>query len=429
MGRRKLRNCSRCGVRHVPPIGVRCEREEDEFQKKNGEMGGASGDGGDGPDVSRAGSDDIEWQKEEMPTLPTYRPLGEDPHVPLFQSKPGDARKFDFVGGITAENKTYQAQSGWPESEDVKETPAFTLPAQNRSAGAQPQGYERWRSNPDRGNIQEKSAGSFMLPPRASYAYYQPAATSEFPDNEMERRLRRIEGMVERLSDVQRAQVKADYFRMHERKEEQAAAASAANVEAEKDSSSSDSESEVGEWTERDGIDLWRSTKEKKKRNPFEHGSYIRKGESVDSYEKLMVVTFRTMEQLQELNRDVKGLVKHGLAMSEKAATGVYKVDAFVRYDESVRERAGRQGPGTFGQVNHEDCLRFFCYDSVDKQKAKPSAGATSTKKRGDRTCLRYNGDTGCSFKNCSFAHRCIACEEVGHARKDCKVLKKKEAK
>ena len=68
-----------------------------------------------------------------------------------------------------------------------------------------------------------------------------------------------------------------------------------------------------------------------------------------------MEVTFRTLEQLLDLNKDVRGLVKHGLAMSEKAAAGVYHVDAFIKYDEAVRDRAGQHGPGTFGQVSQKD--------------------------------------------------------------------------
>ena len=141
-----------------------------------------------------------------------------------------------------------------------------------------------------------------------------------------------------------------------------------------------------------------------------------------------MVVTFKTLQQVLELNKNVGGLVKHGLAMAEKASSGVYKVEAFISYDESVRERAGRSGPKTFGQVNHDDIMRFFCYDNVDKAKQAKTTPSTG-KKKADRTCLRFNSEAGCLFKNCNFAYRCVACEEAGHARKDCQVLKKKDKK
>ena len=65
----------------------------------------------------------------------------------------------------------------------------------------------------------------------------------------------------------------------------------------------------------------------------------------MDSFEKLMVVTFKTMEELMSLGKDVKGLVRHGLALSEKASTGIYKVDAYVKYDVSVRDRAVKARP------------------------------------------------------------------------------------
>ena len=45
MARKKLRNCSKCGVRHGPPIGMRCNRAEEEFRRLNEEMGETPEDG------------------------------------------------------------------------------------------------------------------------------------------------------------------------------------------------------------------------------------------------------------------------------------------------------------------------------------------------------------------------------------------------
>ena len=53
--------------------------------------------------------------------------------------------------------------------------------------------------------------------------------------------------------------------------------------------------------------------------------------------------------------------------MGEKAAKKLFKVDAFLRYDERVRERAGEAGPSAFGQVVQEDTLRFFSMDNMDR--------------------------------------------------------------
>ena len=52
MARRKLRNCSKCGIRHGPPIGTRCKRAEDEFRRLNEEMDKTLEAGRDGETVN-----------------------------------------------------------------------------------------------------------------------------------------------------------------------------------------------------------------------------------------------------------------------------------------------------------------------------------------------------------------------------------------
>ena len=51
--------------------------------------------------------------------------------------------------------------------------------------------------------------------------------------------------------------------------------------------------------------------KDKKRMNPFDHKAYIKKDEEVDSFEELMVMTFKTLKQLVDLKYDVKGLIRH----------------------------------------------------------------------------------------------------------------------
>ena len=111
------------------------------------------------------------------------------------------------------------------------------------------------------------------------------------------------------------------------------------------------------EWREYHGTAMWKREAEKKKRNPFDHQAYIRKGEKVESFEELMVITFKTMSQLLDLKYDLRGLIKHGQTLAEKAAKRVFKPTALVQYDESVRERAGEVGPTAFGPVSQEDEL------------------------------------------------------------------------
>ena len=139
------------------------------------------------------------------------------------------------------------------------------------------------------------------------------------------------------------------------------------------------------------------------------------------------MVTFKTLKQLLECNGEVKGVVRHGLALAEKASKNVYQVEAFTKYDESVRERAGQVGPVAFGTVDQEDTLRFFSYDNAIRPKTgkTTASGSRDHKKKSDKMCLKFN-DQGCNAKSCPYAHTCAACEEPGHTRRECKNLSKK---
>ena len=181
------------------------------------------------------------------------------------------------------------------------------------------------------------------------------------------------------------------------------------------------------DWRDYQGVALWMKEKEKKIKNPFDQRAFTRKGEKVSSFESLMYVTFKTALKLMELKYDARGILKHGMAMAEKAAKNVYEVDAFLQYDESVRERAGQTGPSAFGTVVQEDVLMHYCFDNTIKQKGS-SKQQQSSKKAGsskaEKTCLRYN-EGGCNNKSCHFMHRCIACDDLGHPKKDCKNVNK----
>ena len=184
------------------------------------------------------------------------------------------------------------------------------------------------------------------------------------------------------------------------------------------------------EWREYHGEAIWQKEKDKKRKNPFDHQAYIKKGDVVESFETLMVITFKTLKQLIDLKYDVKGLIRHGQSMAEKAAKGSYKKNALIGYDESVRERAGEVGPSAFGVVEYDDVFRFFCADNtVPKKLPQGKPGSAIARVKSDKICHRYN-DAGCQSKNCIYAHKCASCELWGHPQKDCRRgEKKKEAK
>lgn len=125
-------------------------------------------------------------------------------------------------------------------------------------------------------------------------------------------------------------------------------------------------------------------------------------------------------------NLDISGIIQHITCLAEKASKNIYKVGALIAYDAAVRERAGHEGPATFGVVNQEDLLTYFRYDATERAKPKQEnqAGGKGKKQaNGDRICLKFNREGGCTFQNCLHIHKCLVCE-VGHGRFDCKVGK-----
>ena len=128
------------------------------------------------------------------------------------------------------------------------------------------------------------------------------------------------------------------------------------------------------------------------------------------------------------MNLDGHPVAKHGLFMAEKASKHVYEPIAFLKYDECVRERAGRVGPSAFSSVEQEDVIRCFCFDNTKSAKAARDVAAKKPRQKTGKYCFRFN-DTGCSSKSCAYAHRCSGCEGYGHGKKDCTDQKRKERK
>ena len=103
-----------------------------------------------------------------------------------------------------------------------------------------------------------------------------------------------------------------------------------------------------------------------------------------------MSVTLKTITQLLDLKSDVRGVIRHGQLLANKAAKKVFHLEAFTGYDIEVRERAARAGPVAFGSVCQEEVLSHFCYDNTVKARQQSKVPSNSTKKA-DRACLRLN--------------------------------------
>ena len=136
--------------------------------------------------------------------------------------------------------------------------------------------------------------------------------------------------------------------------------------------------------------------------------------------------------ELLDNDEDVMGMVQHGLLLSEKASKSIYAPEAMLGYDEEVRRRSGRKGPEAFGKVIQEDVMHHFCYDNTIAGRAasgKSRTGTKSKKKQMDGVCLKFNAESGCKEKNCSFKHQCVLCDDNSHAKKDCKIYKASQKK
>ena len=386
MGKRKLRACTGCGGRHGPPTGKLCARGEEKFGEKNEEMSdeklGVTSEAADGgPDshhLSAAFQEGGDW------VFPEY------PEAPVRQDSYEDARpKFDFVCSPLRQ-------------------PARTADTKPESAAKMADvGWD-----------------------------YEPRRRIGLTKIEMMMSdcMMRLENSMSEMAIAQKEQMEklmAMFVASRSTGCESSKLPEAAGAAAAEPEDSSDSGSEDSDWKDFFGAEVWKKEKDRVRKNPFDHRNYGKRGDVVESFEQLMVVLFKTMSQLQELKYDLKGIIKHGLMMSEKAAKDVYIPEAFIEYDESVRKRGGQVGPTAFGIVDQEDVLRFFSCEYLKSKKAAGGSAKSSTAKK-SKTCLRYN-DGGCTYKNCSYQHKCIACEGWGHPKKDCRNVsasaKKSDAK
>lgn len=150
----------------------------------------------------------------------------------------------------------------------------------------------------------------------------------------------------------------------------------------------------------------------------FAQDRHVNPGEVVNTFESLMVVTFRTLLDMGERAIPMSGLISHGLTMAEKAASGAYLDRACIAYDASVRQRALRVGHDAFGNPINEDLIRHF---SLENSKRFDNRNGQGGRKKRSNTCFRFNSDAGCNSKECIYTHRCNSCKQEGHSMKDCR--------
>ena len=329
MGKRKLRPCTNCGGRHGPPTGKSCRQSVEEKPQKIAEEKEDVASDRDLGAVNNA-LEQVEFDSQsETSTIELEQ---ESKHVPFSSFKQQDSKP-DYEGGA-------KCQHPWAGDE-----------AEASRGRPRHQTMSRRQRSPD---------------------WYQGRvpASSEFEER-ISGKVEHMENLLGRVAGVQQAQLQRliDLSLANSASQSSAPKQTTESAQAEPIRSTPPSVEKVKaeaaelefplipeystekmapaeeEWREYHGEAMWLKEKEKKRKNPFDHNAYLKKGDEVDSFETLMVITFKTLKQLVDQNFSVKGLIRHGRSLAEKAAKGSYKKNALIGYDESVRERAGEVGP------------------------------------------------------------------------------------
>ena len=384
MGKRKLRNCANCGGRHGPPTGKSCVHEKQQERKEDDEICHGIGAG---PDTIFM---DGEGEKSAM-------------------NHPSEEKQCDYD-----ELLDYVIDKALPQRQTPPDTAGLTeRPFSPAGSGAK---------------------GALFLRQRMSELEQ---SRLDFEDR-MDGKMKHMENLLGKVAGVQQAQLKRLVHlanhpvgpppkvdenvkpEVEKPKPAQAARSPAAESLIDlKDLSDMAVPDVDRDWKEYHGFAAWHLENEKKKKKTFDYQAYIRKGEKVTTFEEIMVVTFKTLSKIADLKGDVRGLIEHGLVMADKASKSLFVSEAFVGYDEGVRERAGESGPKAFGVVQQEEILKHFCYENTKKHRAQSKTQVKTSRSKSDKTCHRFN-DGGCQSKSCMYSHRCSNCDDYNHSKKNC---------
>lgn len=161
-------------------------------------------------------------------------------------------------------------------------------------------------------------------------------------------------------------------------------------------------------------------TKAKKK---FRSSKFIREGETITSFEGVILVAIRTIQAIYDSGEDPTPVIRHAEFLAKKASMIAYKPESYIGYDQRVRERANYQGITAFAEVAAEDIATYFCQEHMIARQSK-AGRQQATVRKPKRTCINYN-ESSCSYKGCQYAHICAACEDPSHGRRDCPLIRK----
>lgn len=170
-----------------------------------------------------------------------------------------------------------------------------------------------------------------------------------------------------------------------------------------------------------------REGRSRRKEPVFPQDEFLQEGEAMASLNTVVLAGVRQVRHLLMEGQEVEPILKHLEFLLKKSTLGVYRHDAYIGYDRAVRSRADRDGIAAFGVMATEELATSFCPENLisTKNRDGKSKSQTSGKSaKAPKFCRAFN-EGSCSFKNCIFAHACLACDEIGHGKSDCPKLKR----
>ena len=170
-----------------------------------------------------------------------------------------------------------------------------------------------------------------------------------------------------------------------------------------------------------------RTSSRSKKHSKYTSARYLKEGERISTYERLVRVNIKMAASLLKRGKDISGFLDHFLMVAEKAESTMFEPITLIGYDESVKESAKELGMKAFSKIDPARIMKFLCYDGT--RNAHSAKNAAAKKPSGFKppprisgVCIKFNSDpSGCPRgKDCPYRHVCQACKVKGHVTEDC---------
>ena len=144
--------------------------------------------------------------------------------------------------------------------------------------------------------------------------------------------------------------------------------------------------------------------------------------------EDVVFIGVETIEKVVNDKGDHAPLIRHVKYLAEKATNEMFEAQAYIKYNEVVRERAINKGVTQFSIIITDEVFSHFSLENTVKvpqkteNKARGGRGSSKWGSSGksETICICFNNyDIGCKGR-CNFVHQCYVCDSKDHGKKDC---------